>query len=106
MKCRVYYEGNPAESFQANLIRCWERGEIIPVGGTNGLKPLLRNDVWTVLDRYPGIARVLLMRGDYWQSPCFLLVENAAGEVWDLTAKPVVMHPTRKELQQRGQTTV
>jgi hypothetical protein len=97
---RVAYYADPAVSIRVNLIRAWERGEIdAPVmSASSGPKDYIRNHIWAIFDRFPRVARVLMVRGEHSQigkdqhpSPPFLLAVDAVGEVWDMAGKPVVI---------------
>jgi hypothetical protein len=88
---RVAYRDDPAIGITVTLIRSWRRGEIAPVYGTSGLKDYLRNDVWTVFNRIPAAAKVVLLRGVYLRSVPFLLIQNAGGRFFDMTAREVLL---------------
>jgi hypothetical protein len=88
---RVSYREDPAVSFTANLIRAWARGEIEgPVMSTSsGPKDYVRNHIWAIFDRFPDVASVLMVRGEYTHSRPFLLVTNEAGQIFDMAGKEV-----------------
>ncbi len=91
MSYRVSYREDPAVSFRANLVRAWDRGEIAePVmSASSGPKPYVKNHIFAIFDRFPSVARVLMLRGEYSQSVPFLLVTNEAGQYFDLAGKEV-----------------
>ena len=99
--CRISYENDPYVSFKANLIRSWARGDIPDqiMSASSGPKDYVKNHIWAIFDSYPLIKRVLMLQGEYTRSAPFLLVENAAGEVWDMAGKAVVMTPKRAQLE-------
>jgi hypothetical protein len=84
---RVAYRDAPAIGIKVNIIKCWVRGEI--TGPTSA--PTIRNDVLTLFNDLPGAARVVMLRGEYRQSRPFLLVENRAGQFFDMKGKEVVV---------------
>lgn len=90
---RVLYREDPTIGFAVKLIRSWARGEIQePVmSASSGPKDYLRNQIWSIFDRYPAIDHVQLVRGEYLRSIPFLLVINSAGQVFDMAGKEVVV---------------
>ena len=92
-RMRVAYKHDPAIGITVNLIRSWKRGEIAePVmSASSGPKAYLRNDIWSIFDTYPDIARVLMVRGEYLRSIPFLLMVSESGQVVDMAGKAVVV---------------
>jgi hypothetical protein len=98
---KVAYAADPAIAITVNLIHAWERGHLRkPVSGTSGPKDYTFNHVCAIFESYPGVARVLMVRGEFSRigtdqhpSPPFLLLENAAGQVYDMEGEAVVVEP-------------
>lgn len=89
---RVAFESDPAQGITVNLIRAWERGELKPMMSTSsGLKDYLCNDIWSIFESYPTVARVLMVRGEYARSIPFLLMVSASGQVADMAWNAVVI---------------
>jgi hypothetical protein len=98
---RVAYAADPTVGFRVNIIRIWERGKVHEiVSGTSGPKDYTFNHVRAIFDHSPGVARVLMVRGEYSRigrdqhpSPPFLLLADAAGKVYDMDAQEVLVEP-------------
>jgi hypothetical protein len=104
MSYRVAYQDHPAVYMRANLIRSWDRGEIEPtMSASSGPKDYTKNHVCAIFDRFPQVARIFMVRGEFSQigkdghpSPPFLLVADLAGQVWDMAGKPVMFEPIQE----------
>jgi hypothetical protein len=96
---RVAYRDDPAIGFRVVVVRAWARGEIEePVmSASSGPKPYTRNHVWAIFDRYPAVARVMIVRGEYTGSIPFLLVTDGAGRVFDMAGKEVALNPIQEK---------
>lgn len=92
---RISYELSPDVGITANLVREWKRGEIEgPVmSASSGPKDYTRNHIWFLFDRFPGVERVLMLRGEYTRSVPFLIAINAAGHAFDMAGEAVVIEP-------------
>lgn len=97
---KLAYAANPDRSMVANLIHVWDRADIPApkMSVSSGPKDYTRNHIFTVFDRYPWAARVLMVRGLYSSigsegkpSPMFLLIEDAAGTTFDIGLEEVLV---------------
>lgn len=90
---RVAYQENPDRGFTVNRIFSWKRGEVEPaMSASSGPKDYIRNRICEIFDHEPAISRVLMVRGEYAQSiPFLLLIDDTAGQVFDITGKAVVV---------------
>lgn len=92
---RVSFLDNPSAGLTASLVRRWERGEIPEplMSASSGPKDYVCNKIWTIFDRYPQVAAVLMLRGEYARSIPFLVMVTDAGQVIDMLGEEVVVEP-------------
>ena len=93
---RIAFEQNPAQGITVNLIRAWKRGEIEgPVMSTSSgpKESNTRTLIWNLFEKFPGVERVMMVRGEFKQSIPFLIAVNAAGYAFDMAGEAVVIEP-------------
>lgn len=106
MSYRLSPAADPAVGFTVNILRAWTRGEgemqELVMSASSGPKDYTRNHIFAIFDKFPDIARILMVRGEYSEigkdrhmSPAFLLCVNAAGEVFDMAGELVHLDPLR-----------
>lgn len=79
-----YIDGS--KSIAITLLHTWNRGEVVPISGSSGLKEYIKNDVWSLFEANLGVDRIVMVRGN---GPTFFLMRNR-GCWFDATGKQVV----------------
>ena len=97
---------DPDVGMTVNLIRVWVRGDSqvqeVVMSGSSGPKDYIRNQIASIFDRFPGVERILMVRGEYSEigpkkriSVPFLLCVNAQREIFDMAGELVRLNPLR-----------
>ena len=93
MSYRVSSAADPNMGLTVNLIRAWDRDDPqvqeCAMSASSGPKDYLRNQIWAIFDRYEGVRRILMVRGEYSKSVPFLLCINARQEIFDMAGELV-----------------